>query len=505
MFGSRNHSITRKLTRMNMLVSGAALLIACVAFIAYDLASFRQAMLYDLSMQAQIIGSNSVSALLFNDPDSAAKTLSALRAAPEIVSAGIDTPDGQPFAAYRRDSGGIAPALPPISSGLIETSLFQGKHILLVRSIVSQGKPAGIVYIQSDLQRLQARLKRFIVIACTVLAASLLAALLVSSMFQKSTAQPIMHLAKVARIVSQEKNYSIRATPSGNRDEVGELLSAFNEMLSQIQERDAALQKAHLELEQRVQERTVQLASVNKELEAFSYSVSHDLRAPLRHINGFSSILMENYSSKFEPDAQQYLKRIKDAATNMDHLVNDLLNLARIGRQELDLKPARLDSLLQKVLEELQPECDGRLIEWRIGSLPSMDCDAGLIKSVFANLLSNAVKYTRRKELAVIEVGHTTQNSVPVIFVRDNGAGFNRRYADKLFGAFQRLHGADEFEGTGVGLATVQRIVHKHGGDIWAESEVDKGATFFFTLTAAAPAVGLMEPAEPVEMTAALR
>jgi light-regulated signal transduction histidine kinase (bacteriophytochrome) len=238
------------------------------------------------------------------------------------------------------------------------------------------------------------------------------------------------------------------------------------------------------ELERRVLERTEQLDAVNKELEAFSYSVAHDLRAPLRHINGFSKILQDDYGPALDETGQHYLKSVSDAAKNMGQLVDDLLKMGRIGRQELMRRSTDLNALMGRSLQDLQPECEGRKIDWRIGDLPSLECDPGLMKQVFVNLRSNAVKYTRRRENAVIEVGQVTLDGAPAIFVRDNGAGFDQRYAHKLFGVFQRLHSAEEFEGTGVGLATVQRIVQKHGGRIWAEAEVDKGATFFFALAA---------------------
>lgn len=225
-----------------------------------------------------------------------------------------------------------------------------------------------------------------------------------------------------------------------------------------------------------------ELTALNKELEAFSYSVSHDLRAPLRSIDGFSRILVDEYGPRLDPLAQHYLQRVIDATQHMGHLVDDLLNLSRLGRKELARRLTPLDGLVQSVLEDLAQDTAGREIEWRISPLPSLDCDAALIKIVFFNLLANAVKFTRPRKQAVIEVGAQETDGHWVIFVRDNGVGFDPQYADKLFGIFQRLHREDEFEGTGIGLATVQRIIHRHGGRIWAESQVDQGATFFFVL-----------------------
>jgi len=238
--------------------------------------------------------------------------------------------------------------------------------------------------------------------------------------------------------------------------------------------------------EARLQQLNAELEATNKELEAFTYSVSHDLRAPLRHVDGFSRILVEEFGPQLDPTARRYLERMQKGVRNMATLVDDLLQLARISRQEVRRQVAGLGLLVAEVVADLEPETDGRQIEWRIGQLPFADCDPALMKQVFANLLSNAVKYTRPRQQAVIEVGTLNQNGQSAVFVRDNGVGFSMKYADKLFGVFQRLHRAEDFEGTGVGLATVQRIVHKHGGRVWAEAELDKGATFYFTLGAEA-------------------
>jgi PAS domain S-box-containing protein len=231
-----------------------------------------------------------------------------------------------------------------------------------------------------------------------------------------------------------------------------------------------------------VAERTSQLVEANKQLEAFSYTVAHDLRAPLRQIDGFAHILVEDFASQLDPTAAGYLQTVRDGAQKMGRMVDDLLKLARLDRKQMELKVTSLNSVVDAVVKELQSECPARQIEWHIGSLPSPKCDPGLMKQVFANLLSNAVKYTRRRERAVIQVDEVMLDGQGVIVVRDNGVGFDLKHADKLFGVFQRLHLEEEFEGTGVGLATVQRIIHKHGGRIWAEAAPDKGATFYFTL-----------------------
>jgi PAS domain S-box-containing protein len=242
------------------------------------------------------------------------------------------------------------------------------------------------------------------------------------------------------------------------------------------------IRRLHQGLERRVAERTEELSAANAELESFSYSVAHDLRAPLRHIAGFSKILAEEVGKSLDNESRRYLQRVQDGAQHMGSLVDDLLNLAQIGRQALSRNSTSLDQVVRQALEKIEPECSSREIQWNISELGRAECDPALIQQVFINLLSNAVKFTRHREPAVIEIGKITKAGEPVFFVRDNGAGFDMAYAGKLFGVFQRLHKRKDFEGTGVGLANAQKIIKKHTGRIWAEAEIDKGACFFFTI-----------------------
>jgi light-regulated signal transduction histidine kinase (bacteriophytochrome) len=235
-------------------------------------------------------------------------------------------------------------------------------------------------------------------------------------------------------------------------------------------------------LEQRVEERTAQLAAANKELEAFSYSVAHDLRAPLRSIDGFSQAVLEDYADKLDADGTRQLQRVRAASQRMSVLIDDLLNLSRITRSEVRKSNLNLSSLAESVVTELKKNDPGRQVEFVIEETLFAEADAGLLRVVLENLLGNAWKYTSRHGRARIEFGRLQQNGRSPYFVRDDGAGFDPRHAARLFGAFQRLHSASEFPGTGIGLATVQRIILKHGGEIWAEAALEKGATFFFVL-----------------------
>ena len=258
--------------------------------------------------------------------------------------------------------------------------------------------------------------------------------------------------------------------------------------IAERRQAEATIQELNASLERRVAERTAQLEAANRELEAFSYSVSHDLRAPLRAMDGFSQAVLEDFGARLPEEGRRYLETIRSSAQRMGELIDDLLAFARLSRQELNRRQVDTGQLVRGVLADLGSPWPGRLVQLRVGALPSCVADPALLKQVWVNLLSNALKYTRRREQAEIEIGCARAGGPDVFFVRDNGAGFDPRYAGKLFGVFQRMHRLEDYEGTGVGLAIVQRIVHRHGGRVWAEAQVDRGATFYFTLEAdAAP------------------
>ncbi len=480
--------LSRRLSLMNLLVSGAALLIASVAFLAYDQLTFRENLVRNLSAQAQIVGANSVSAITFNDPQAAMNTLSALSSFPEILAAGIVTPDGRLFARYSRNSAEQIIAVPVIPPGKDEVVEFRPGEVFLVRAVNFQGKNLGGVYIRSSQAALTHRFWRYILISIIVLLASLITALLITSVYRKALAGPIINLAQTAESVSTEKNYSLRATPIADKTEIGLLINAFNEMLQQIQVRDQALLQAQGELEHRVQERTQQLLAANHELEAFSYSVSHDLRGPLQTMNGFVHMLSADYDSKLDGRGRDYLQQLRSSSRRMAELIEDLLNLSRVSTTAMHGEKVELSAMAKSIAHNLQSREPARNVEFVIASCGPSEGDSRLLQIVMENLLSNAWKYTSGRPQARIEFGCQKRASGQVYFVRDNGAGFDAREADRLFKPFQRLHSETEFPGTGIGLATVQRIVQRHGGEVWGESEAGRGATFYFTLRAASAA-----------------
>jgi PAS domain S-box-containing protein len=264
------------------------------------------------------------------------------------------------------------------------------------------------------------------------------------------------------------------------QDEQGRAVAILetNNDITERKRREQEIQR----LNQELVKRSAELEAINKELEAFAYSVSHDLRAPLRHMAGYTELLQRKTSSVIDEKGKHFVAMILDSAKRMGNLIDDLLAFSRIGRAETQLRPVKLDQVVKEVLTEVRQETEGRRITWKVGALPEFYGDQSMLRLVMMNLVSNAIKFTRTRTQAEIEIGCSEGNGNDlIVFVKDNGVGFDMKYVNKLFGVFQRLHQSGEFEGTGIGLATVQRIINRHGGKVWADGAVDTGATFYFS------------------------
>jgi signal transduction histidine kinase len=495
---SRQTSVHRKLLFVVLATTAAALAITGAAMVFYDLRTFRDTWIADLTAQADILGQAAAPALEFEDPTSAHAYLALLRAKPDIMGAAIYTSKGTMFAEYSASPHAEIefPKLPDLDG-----SRTVGNGLELFKRIVNDDEILGTVYIKARYPIVE-RLTNYLGIFGAVMVLSLIASVLISRQLQKSITQPILEIAAVARGVVERRDFESRANKTTS-DEIGVLVDAFNGMLSELGDRtrtleksnrdlehevgertraEQALQTLNAELEERVAARTTQLEAANKDLEGFSYSVSHDLRAPIRAISGFCTLLIEDHKDKLDAEARRKLDIIAAEAGRMGRLIDDLLAFSRLGRKALE--PADLDmaELARSTFERLRRADGAKPVEFRLSSLPHARGDRSLFEQVWINLLSNALKFSSKRDSPLVEVGGISEESEVIYFVRDNGAGFDGKYAPRLFGVFQRLHNDTEFPGTGVGLALVHKIVTRHGGRIWADGKLGEGATFHFTL-----------------------
>jgi signal transduction histidine kinase len=489
--------IRRKLLATILLTTVVALLVASGTLLALGLRDYHNGWVKDVFTQMELLSRSSTAALQFDDQKVGGENLSLLSIRPEFQAAAIYDSRGQLFATYSRPGEPRDfPAIPANEGYVIE-----GRSLVAYKRIIDGNQILGTLYVRTD-YKLIANLVDGLGVVATVIAIALLVAMLVSGWLQSYLIDPLISIADIARRVVTQRDFSLRA-PKLSDDEVGALADAFNEMLSEIQVRTQELEASNRTLEgevaerrraedevrvlnrqldARVQARTAELQVANAELEAFCYSVSHDLRAPLRSIDGFSNALVSELGSGLSVTANRYLGKIRSSTQRMGQLIEDLLNLSRLSRADLDLGVLDLSAMAQEVVNGLRMTSSDREVDVSIWGGMKARGDARLILVVLENLLGNAWKFTGRTEHPRIEVGTVQESGRSIYFVRDNGAGFDMAYADKLFGVFQRLHRENEFPGTGVGLATVQRIISRHGGRVWAQSTPGEGAAFFFTL-----------------------
>ena len=469
----RDLPIRRKLMWILLVTTIVVMLLMRGSFFTYEYLTFRDATVRQLTVLGGILSANSTAALAFDNPADAREILAALAAESNVQAAALYDRDGRLFASYPANPlPGSVPAAPGADGYQFTDSALEGRYPVLQRE-----RRLGTLFLRLDTgAMLHEFLWGSVRIALAVMGVVLAAAYFLARSLQRQISAPILELADAARAISERADYSVRVRKQGE-DELGALTDAFNRMRDRIQQ-------LNQELERRVIERTAQLEAANKELEAFSYSVSHDLRAPLRHIDGYAGLLLKSDGAALSPRGKSHLNTIADSAKQMGILIDDLLVFSQMGRAEMRHGPVDLYQLAQETIGDLKAQHPNRHIVWELSPLPTVRGDRPMLRQVFVNLLSNAVKYSGPRDPAIIAITASTDpaSGELVVAVRDNGVGFEMAYAHKLFGVFQRLHRADEFEGTGIGLANIRRIVSRHGGRTWAEGQLGVGATFYFSL-----------------------
>ncbi len=420
-----------KLTALNLLTAGVALFIAGAVLILHEYYTLREDLNAKLESIAEVVAENSSAALAFYDARAGLATLRSLRVLPNIIVASLYDREGKLFASYRREAGSEPSSLVPDTLADADHGL-EGQ-MAVTRVVTLDGYQIGTVLIRSDLGALRGRLLGYGAVLSAVLYTSLGAAYLLLTRLRR-------------RLADAEES-----------------LQAMNETL-----------------EERVADRTRELEIANRELEAFSYSVSHDLRAPLRAINGFSQIIMESEAGQISEEGKRLFERIVRNSNRMGQLIDDILEYSRAGRSQLEKTKVDMDALARAVAKDHAEDYPSTTVD--LGSLPVVDADRAMLRQILENLIGNAFKYSAGSARPQIEIGLQPNAGESVFYVRDNGVGFDMQYAGKLFGMFQRMHTVGQFPGTGVGLAIVKRLIERHGGRIWAESEPGQGSTFFFTL-----------------------
>ena len=469
-------SIKGKLLRVVQLINGTVLLLACAVFFVYEYVTYKQTRVRELTSIGKMIAANSSAALAFEDRDAANEILRSLQAEPGITLACLYDDEGRLFAAYPANVA--ADTLLPEEK--VETFRLTSKILEGFQSVAHGNLRLGTLYLVYSMDALYERVQIYALLALIIVGLSTVLAYLLYTRLQRGISKPILALAETARAISDRQDFSVRAVKESD-DEVGLFTDAFNQMLNRIEAQSNAITSFNAQLEQRVIDRTAELEAANKELESFSYSISHDLRTPLRSIHGYVNILYDEYGPRLDEEAIRLIRIVQKNSQRMGRLIDDLLAFSRLGRKGLLKSSISMQDLVEGIVEEYKREGKNPETTFIIHALPPAYADHSTIRQVWENLISNAVKYSSRQKESIVEIGSFEEGDEVVYYVKDNGAGFSMEYYDKLFGVFQRLHSEEEFEGTGVGLAIVHRIITKHDGRIWAESKPDEGATFYFS------------------------
>jgi signal transduction histidine kinase len=484
----KNIPVKQQLILMICAISFISLLMASSAFVLYDRYSYKEHLVHETTILARIIASRSATAVAYNDVYQARENLDSLGIDAMLVSACIKTESGQLVAMYSREHFQAAENAGKPIDGVVcladqsFISRYDGKYLDLIQPILWEGtQKIGQLHLRVSLSELDRRFTAFTVVMLLIVLLVSMVAIGLSSKIQAFISAPLLALTQTANTINRFKDYSLRAR-TDREDELGQLVQAFNSMLDTIELQNRALLHANEHLEDEVHARTSELRVTNRELEAFTYSVSHDLRSPLRSVDGFSAALLEDCGELLDSVGRDYIARIRAASQRMGNLIDSLLHLSRVSRQDMQVSAVDLAQLSQEIVEGLSAAQLNRSVEFVCPDTLMAQGDRDLLRIVLENLLNNAWKYTGKIDSPRVELCAYERDGEQVFCVMDNGAGFDMKYVDKLFGPFQRLHRDQEFEGLGIGLATVARIIHRHGGEIWAEALVDQGAVFYFTL-----------------------
>tara|TARA_R110002049_G_scaffold48996_5_gene140661 strand:- start:2181 stop:3683 length:1503 start_codon:yes stop_codon:yes gene_type:complete len=471
--------IRTKLFSFIMISTLLSVFILSSVFVVQRYHSFKTQITDEFSAITQIIADRSNAAILFEDEQALSETLSSLALHPQVILACTYNSENILLAEYSKQSDQQSAICPP--QPVIVQDHFNDNYFQISEPINFNGDIAGHIYIQASTSKLVNEVLATTASALSLSTLIILIAFSFAKYIQRFISNPLIELQRATDSVSLEREVMPELTKHNN-DEIGSLVDSFNRMIKTIAKQNKII-LAHTEnLEQEVNERTKELALANKELEAFSYSVSHDLKAPLRTIEGFSLALEEDYGHQLDETALHYLSRVRAGSEKMSQLISNLLQLSRVTRLELNKQAIDLSSLADKILNDLQDDDSHRDVQIDIHKGLHATGDPVLIEILLDNLISNAWKYSQKVPTAIIEIGSHSHLGNIVFYIKDNGAGFNMKYASQLFKPFNRLHSAEEFDGTGIGLATVSRIIERHHGKIWVNSEQGKGTTFYFTL-----------------------
>jgi signal transduction histidine kinase len=493
-------TLRRKLVLILMLTTTVGLVVATVVSLLVHNLTARRDLVTDVDAQARVAAENSSGAVAFEDASDAAAVLGTLGANPDVLRACLYVRVGPPLAEFVRPGATPCPA-----AAAPEGWRFDGDSLHVVVPVVVGNRQAGTLSVQHSLRGFHRRLGWQAVVALTALVCALLVALIVSARLQRIIADPILGLADTARAVSTRKDYAIRATPTGE-DELARLVDSFNDMLEQIQQRDTDLQRAKEMLEDRVAERTdelqqqlverhraeelleqrnVELTRSNQDLDDFAHIASHDLREPLRGIQNYATFLAEDYGDRLDDEGKAKLETLRRLSRRMEDLIATLLHYSRVGRQDLAFDQVDLNRVVDDVLYSLAISLAEQNVQVVVERpLPTVWCDRARIGEVFRNLITNAMKYNDKPEKSIVIGSRSTKDGRPLFFIRDNGLGIPERHFDAVFRIFKRLHPRDHYGGgTGAGLTIVRKIVERHQGQVWVESAVGEGTTFYFTLS----------------------